>query len=245
MLGLAGVLALTPALAAETFTIKIENLSPNVLTPVPFISHNGSFNLFDGGSAASSAVEVLAEDGVPSDVEGLAVAAQGAGDVLDYAIAFGPGAPPVLPPGTSVTVNVDADLAHPWLSYLSMLAISNDAFIGGAAGDGAIDLFPGGNPLVGSFVLTHLDVWDAGTEVNDELAAHVPALGAGLDAGVAEGGVITRPHPGLLGVGDIPGGANWIGGDVARITITPEPASVLLVALGGLAICRRRRGAVG
>jgi hypothetical protein len=228
-------LASQPA-AAEQFEITIENLSPNVLTPAPFIAHDAGFDLFDSGSMVSAEVELLAEDGIPDGVVDLATG--GLGDtVADFGVA---GSMPIHP-GESASVMIETDMAHPYLSFASMLAFSNDGFIGWAYGDGAKDLFPGGTPFMGVFMVTPDGVWDAGTEVNDELAGHVPALGAPLGAGVDEHGVLMRPHGGILGVGDIPIERNWTGGDVARITIVPEPASLALLGLGSLLLGMRRR----
>jgi hypothetical protein len=75
-------------------------------------------------------------------------------------------------------------------------------------------------------------VWDAGTEVNDELAANVPALGGA--GSVDENAVVSIPHQGIQGVGDIPLGNDWTGGPVARITIVPEPSSAVLMSIAGL-----------
>jgi hypothetical protein len=207
-----------------------------VLTPAPFIAHDASFDLFDSGWMVSADIELLAEDGVTDGVVGLAKGAKG-GAVLDFGVA---GNAPI-GPGESATAVIEADLAHPYLSFASMLAFSNDGFIGWAYGDGALDLFPGGSPFSGDIIITPDGVWDAGTEVNDELAAHVPALGAPLGAGVDEDGVLLRPHQGILGIGDIPIERNWIAGDVARITIVPEPTSLALLGLGALLLVTRRR----
>ena len=203
-----------------------------MLTPAPFITHSGAFDLFDAGGSASPELEELAEDGVFGGVEGLATAQLG-GAVADVQVAFGPGPGPITP-GQSAMVSVNADPAHPLLSFASMLAFSNDAFIGGAAGDGAIDLFPGGSPFSGVIMVMPGDVWDAGTEVNDELAANVPALGGA--GGVPENGLITGNHPGILGTGDIGLDKAWAGDPVARITIVPEPSSLILAAVGLLGV---------
>ncbi len=230
---------LCSGVAADEFEITIENLSPNVLTPVVLITHDNGFDLFDTGQAASGALERLAEDGDPSQVITLATGSVGT-TVSDVAT-VSPGVP--IGPGGSASVTIQADTAHPLLSFASMLAVSNDAFIGVATGDGAIDLFPGGAAFNGVVVVTDSDVWDAGTEVNDELSTSVPGLGAGVDAGDVEGGVITIPHAGIGGLDDIPSSRNWVGGDVARITITPEPTSAALMGLGaiGSLMMRRRR----
>jgi hypothetical protein len=233
---LCGLSVMALPAAAEQFQITIENLSPNVLTPAPFITHDAKFDLFDSGMTASAEIELLAEDGVPDGVLSLAKSGLG-GMVADFAVA---GAGP-LGPGESATVIIEADPAHRYLSFASMLAFSNDGFIGWALGDEARDLFPGGTPFMGEIIITPKGVWDAGTELNDELAAHVPALGAPLGAGVDEYGVLSRPHAGILGIGDVPIERNWTGGDVARITIVPEPASMALLGLGALLLGTRRR----
>jgi hypothetical protein len=222
---------LTSATQAEQFQITIQNISPNVLSPAFFGTHDGTWNLFDEGAAASAAVEAVAESGNTAPMVADAMAAPG---VLGYGVA---GAAPLMT-GQSATTTLMADMAHPWLSFASMMGVSNDGFIGAAIADGAIDLFPGGMPFNGVIVLTHLDVWDAGTEVNDESAMSVGALG-GM-GGIDENGLITKPHPGILGIGDIPLSYNWFPGDVAMITITPEPTSVALLAVAVLVLRRRR-----
>ena len=221
------------AATAAQFQITVTNLSPNVLSPVPFVAHDSGFDLFDEGAAASAAIEAVAEGGDPTGVVNMAQAALG-GTVAGHAVA---GAAPLMT-GQSATVTLNAEMTHPWLSFVSMMGISNDAFIGHTTGDGAINLFPGGMPLMGTIIITPANVWDSGTEVNDESATTVGALGG--SGGVDQFGVITRPHPGILGIGDIPLGVNWTGGDVAMIHIVPEPTMLTLIAAGGLLLRRRR-----
>ena len=188
---------------------------------------------------ASGNLERLAEDGIFANI--VAQANWAGAAVLDVQVA---GGAPIGPLG-SATVTIQADLAHPWFSHASMLAFSNDAFIGAAFGDGAINLFPGGLPFAGQLLIQPGDVWDAGTEVNDELAVNVPGLGAGVEAGVPEGGVIVRGHPGILGVGGISSDKDWRAGPVAQITFIPEPSTLtMLAAIGSLGVLvgiRRRR----
>jgi hypothetical protein len=236
-------LGASSAEAAMAFRVTLTNQSSNVLTPAPFISHNSSFDLFSAGDSAGNnanptAVQMLAEGGDTTGVVAMAEAAKMAGGVLDFQIA---GMAPITP-GNSETISLLADELHSMMSFMSMLAVSNDAFIGGAYGDGAISLYSSGAPVFGSYSLLDSNVWDAGTEVNDELAVNVPALmGAGS---VDENGVIAIPHAGILGIGDIDPSFDWRGAVVAEISVAPVPipGAVLLLGSGliGLVGLRRR-----
>lgn len=244
-----GIALSTQSAMATYLRITLNNLSPNVLTPAPFITHDSSFDLFDQNSSASPAVEALAEGGDTSGVVALAAFAKGSGSVLDYKIAANGG--PIFP-AMSATVDIKADPSHRWLSFLSMFAVSNDAFIGGTTGDNAIELFSGATPLYNTYFIAPADVWDAGTEVNDELRVNVPGAFGGT-GGVDENGVITNNHPGIAGIpgmDHIPSSFDWTAGNpayVASITISkspvPEPATMVLFGAGlaGLAGFSARR----
>lgn len=212
---LATVLILCTAVAANaaTYKVTIENLCPNVLSPVVFITHNRNFDFFAENLPASSALEALAETGNGS---GIVQMAENAGSsVRDVVVT--PGG--IIFSGESRTIIIKADASRSMLSFAAMIGISNDAFIGASLNDGAISLRDPGLIKCKTVAVNYMDAWDAGTEVNDELATSVGALGAGPQDGVPEYGVVTKPHPGILGIGDIPIEVNWIGYDVARITI--------------------------
>lgn len=233
VVGLAAIAGMASVASADFFEITIENVSGNVLTPTAFMTSNANFDVFDQGAAASAEVELMAEGGVLTGYDSLVAAA--GDDVLGYEIT---GDGPIMP-GESRTITIEADMDRPYLTFASMLAFSNDAFIGTAYGDGELNLFHNGQPLYADFTVSWLDVWDSGTEVNDELAENVPALGG--DGSVDEGGVIFQPHNGIMGVGDVTLDRDWYGFDVARVTITPAPGSVALIGLGGLVMLRRSR----
>lgn len=48
--------------------------------------------------------------------------------VFETGVAFGPGDPPVIPPGQSASVMVEATPKYRWLSVVGMLATTNDSF---------------------------------------------------------------------------------------------------------------------
>jgi hypothetical protein len=241
----------TTASAAVEITVTIENLAPadgNWLTPVWGGFHDGGYDLFDPGSAASPGLERIAEDGnamvlreefgagAPSGVDGM----------------IG-GAP--IAPGDVVTQTFTVDAANRFFSYASMVLPSNDAFVGNADAMGVAVFGEDGTFTGADFFLTGDMVWDAGTEVNDELPENTAFFGqAAPDTGVPEGGVVAL-HPGFLGSLGNPGtpsilgdpqfaGADFTipGYPIARVTIVPAPGALALLGLAGLAGPRRRRG---
>jgi len=142
--------------------------------------HDGSFDIYDRdvplgaeGLVPSPAVERLAEDGTTGAIT----------DAFDalipgapQATMFGPAGP--LAPGdsSSVTLQVDPSIDR-YFSYASMLIPSNDAFIANGS-PFAHELFNEAGRFVGStFVVAGSEVLDAGTEVNDEIAANTAFLG--------------------------------------------------------------------
>jgi len=259
---LCGIALVAGASSASALTVKFtisNNSAPGgvTLTPLYLGLHDGSFDAFDVGSAASAGVELLAEDGDFSAVaaERLAVAPNSQGGAI-----FGPLAPnpPVLLPGQSNSVELQINAnQNSFLTYLSMILPSNDQFIGN---DDALALFDGSGNFLGDQVIevTGADVYDAGTEENTGFGAPFNANG-----GVATdtiGGVITQ-GPGIseffgvetaAGFTVDPSAANFAGSkpfSVATITITavPVPAALPLLAsafgIMGFVAHRRRKTA--
>jgi len=250
---------------AQQVRVTVTNNAPSggvALTPVWFGFQDGSFDTFEVGNAASPGLESIAEDGSPVALSNAFNAAITGG--VDGAIAFqtpGGGRPILGGETTSATFTVGS---NNFVSYASMLLISNDYFIGN---NNALDI---SSVLAGAGALSFdvNAVYDAGTEVNDfasSAANGAPFFGlgggqTGPNQGADENGVVsllsTTGDPfasfaniGLLGPGGVP--ANFNFNDVtlyprgiATITISavPEPGS--LTALAGLAcfgVLRRRR----
>ena len=242
-------LSATGASALEV-TVTIENLAPvdaTWLTPVWVGFHDGSFDIYNSGEAASAALESLAEDG-----DSTALAASFTGSA--QGVLFGPGGP--IAPGEIASFTIDIDPNDPMSSYFSYAAMvlpSNDAFI--ANGNPlAHQVFDAqGNFTAVDFFIGGAQVLDAGTEVNDELPMNTAFFGqAAPNTGVSEGGVVGL-HPGFLpaGSGGILDDAMFANGDFSRldypvaqvrISAVPLPAGVwlLMSALGGLLVARRK-----
>ena len=175
--------------------VTIKNTSETggtFLTPAWFGFHDGSFDLFNVGRAASVGLERLAEDGdtAPLGAELLAADADGQGFVV-----MGAAGPIATQETTSAIFSVDGD-SNPFVSFGSMIIPSNDAFIG--TGD-AVELFDANGRFRGETTIKFAgeDAYDAGTEVNTELdAAFINQTAP--NTGVNESGVV-HSHPGFNG----------------------------------------------
>lgn len=208
------VLASSQAMAVEV-QVTVENLSPEgglYLTPLWVGFHDGSFDIYDRGQAASVGLERFAEDG---DFGALrdAFADTGGFDMVILNPEGFPGAP-VFDPGLSSREVFDLDpVSNRFFSYGAMILPSNDAFI--ANGDPqAIELFDEAGAFNGpiSFVVYGNEVLDAGTEDNTELDAAFFNQTA-PDTGVTSNGVVEL-HPGFNGSAGNPDGTpvNFLGG---------------------------------
>ncbi|MEM8931353.1 MAG: spondin domain-containing protein [Acidobacteriota bacterium] len=197
------VLVALPAAALEV-EVTVENVSPDAgtfLAPIWIGFHDGSFDSYDGGVSADGfpGLEQLAEDGNTAVLsDDFAARLPG----FAQATLFGPAAPPLFP-GESTSARFDLDPTQRYFSYASMILPSNDAFVanGNPLAHRVFD--PNGNFTPVSFYVVGAEVNDAGTEVNDEIAANTPGLGQmAPNTGTAEGGVVTD-HPGFLDGGNV------------------------------------------
>ncbi|NET05243.1 MAG: PEP-CTERM sorting domain-containing protein [Symploca sp. SIO2B6] len=282
---LSSTMTMTSTANAITLNLSVENLSPEngaVLSPVWFGLHDGTFNTFDPGSPASSAIEAIAEDGLTglefstpgfsfdntpleglnlnntpiplsSTIANLFTQSSGTtndviqGKIFENALGLFPG------DAATVKINLDDNLIanNRFFSYVSMLIPTNDGFIGD---DEPIEIFDAeGNFIGADFIVLGSDVWDAGTEVNDESLSSLPFSLEVLAQGEDENGVVEK-FPGFTGdeiFSFIPSlsNADFTVEDyqVARIRVTqvtesvPEPTTTIgLFALGGLFVLRRR-----
>lgn len=216
-------------------TVTVENLlgeGGTFQTPVWFGFHDGqNFDLFDQGSAASSGLERLAEDGSIEAISAEFVAQTGPGGV--DATVFGAGG--AIAPGERArqTINVTDAQGQGFFTWGTMVIPSNDAFL--AVPDDALadPIFDEDGNFIGPLVIERSgsDVLDAGTEVNNELGAAFLNQTA-LNQGTTEGGVVGS-SPGFNGSAGNPDGApvNILSGDAqtaAGTIIDPNVADFTL-----------------
>lgn len=240
--------------------VTVENLAPEFgtyQTPFWVGFHNGGWDGFNAGSGASAALERLAEDGNVSPFSDM-FNASGNG-ALD---GFIPGPDGVYAPGgiASAIFSIDTDDPQArYFSFASMVIPSNDAFVGNDDPLAHQIFGKNGKFLGADFFLTGANVWDAGSEFNDEIPENTAFFGqTEANTGVTENGVI-RQHAGYIGSFGNPGGTQSILADpqfagadftlpgypIARITISAVPAPGALALLGFAGVFgkpRRRRG---
>ncbi|MEM1126822.1 MAG: spondin domain-containing protein [Bacteroidota bacterium] len=195
------------------------------LAPIAYAIHPITVNFFEPGVAASEGIERSAEDGDPSVLatELASVEAVRAFGVTNTPVgADGPG--PIFP-GGAYTFTFTAEPGD-YLSFATMFVQSNDLFY--AFQPQGLRLFPGGNPISGD-VTDQLELWDAGTEVDEE-----PGIGlnqaprqTGPDMGDDENGVIVEIPNG--GMND---GFTYPTRDqVIRVTVTPVETTPFVVRI--------------
>ncbi len=189
------------------FEITITNITEGqTFTPILVASHKKGVKLFTLGEPASVELEVLAEDG---DTEPLKASLLRNPDVKD---AIDSGAS--LPPGQSVTLKVRTGGAFNHVSVAAMLVPTNDGFFALNGVEGPI-----GNRTLTLFS----PAYDAGTEADDELCAHIPGppnvcQGEGFNLDRDDGDFV-HIHAGIHGIGDLSAAKFDWRNPVAKITI--------------------------
>ena len=196
----------------DTVRVTITNTTSQPVSPPLLVSHDGSFTPFYVGEPASPELTLLAEDGAATRLAEVAGIGSGVRGVV---VADGG-----LAPGASVTLEIAAGEGA-ILTLITMLVTTNDAFAVWSAyahdGTMAMDgMAPMSDGMMAKQGVQHdgvVRVYDAGTEANTEVCAHIPGPPCG-SKGVratdgAEGAV--GPHGGILGVGDLdPQVVGWL-----------------------------------
>ncbi len=130
-------------------------------------------------------LEGLAEDGDPSGLDGTLKGLTGLIATGVFNTPTGAGGPGPLLPGNTYTFSFEAEEGD-YLNFATMLVHSNDLFY--AFDDNGIALFNNRTAVTGNLT-SSIQLWDAGTEVNEYPGAgnNQPARG-GADSGVDENG---------------------------------------------------------
>jgi hypothetical protein len=180
-----------------SFTVRIENVGDadqsalsTPFAPGVWVVHTTADPLFSAGQAdRGDGLEALAEDGDPSGLAAAVASQTGVSANGVFNTPVGAAEPGVLLPGEAYEFTVAA-VPGDMLSFATMFVQSNDLFY---APDGAgIPLFNSDGTPVSGDVTGQIQLWDAGTEVNQE-----PGVGpdqaprqAGPDTGPDENGVV-------------------------------------------------------
>lgn len=180
----------------RTFTVTIQNVStaatlqPGALPDRTAPLSPGAWAVYDDGSIfnlnqeANLAVERLAEEGMPDLITADLNAATWVEDNGEFSAPAGANGP-VIGSGESVTFTFDANPGDQ-LQIMTMFGNSNDWFY--AFGNGGLDLFDNDNDPVSGDVTAELELYDAGTELDE-----MPGLG-----------VTQKPdHPTTINIGPV------------------------------------------
>lgn len=209
-LAVLGGVAAVPAVAdagwgsqpTATYRVTIENTSTGFqpLSPAGVVVHGRRTAVWSVGAPASNAVAAVAEDA------NLPVFVDTYSQVTGVRDAFVGGAAP-FGPGDSATFEFEARRGER-ISLVSMLVNTNDAF----TGLDSVKL-PSGTGVY------EVGAYDAGSEVNNESASHIPGPAGGNPfVRDPEGGVVTH-HGNVQGGADLDPAVHGWEGPVARITI--------------------------
>ena len=187
-------LTVTPLETAE-FTVRIENVSTGTtltpsdgsmqavpLAPGVWVVHADEAPLFTSGTAdRGRGLEAVAEDGNPAMLLDAVAAKVGFGGAVFNTPEGASDPAPIGPGGVYSFTLVAAPGAR--LSFATMFIPSNDLFYG--PDENGIALFnPDGTPVSGD-VTAQVQLWDAGTEANEEpgVGANQAQRQAGADTG--------------------------------------------------------------
>jgi len=266
-LGIPALFAVASAASAGSIDLKFTNNSGFLATPVYTGFHDGSFDAFEEGAAASAGIELVAELPIPpfvgQEVNGTTITNTLAAERLAAApnsqggFIFGPNGPVADGEVGRATFNIADPATNRYASFFAMFVPSNDTFIGNDDPLAYAIFDMAGEIIEQTIEITAGSIWDAGTEVNQLFGAAAP--GQEITLGDDEGGVIRQLLDitgssggdgfddletlfGVAGAGDITADTVLFTIDVSA-TPVPVPASALLLmgSVGGAAVWARRQ----
>ncbi len=185
------------------YKITVTNVTKGQpLTPAVVAVHSASFKMFKLGEEASEGLKRLAEDGVTTDL-----VKELKGHPAVKATATGSG---VVLPGQSTEILVNSAKVG-YISLATMLARTNDAFAAGR--------FLRVPAKKGHKVAYHLSVYDAGSEINSESCADIPAPPCDSHNVGPDGEGFVHSHPGVYGIADLQVLRDSFGKAAAKVVI--------------------------
>ena len=242
------VLSTAASAAPVTLKVTIANLAPAnsvSFAPLRLGFNNGSFDAFNNNQVATAPIISVAEGGSGSDWLPAFAAA-------DPTATLGSIGGALLPGQTSSAMFTVDGVVNKFFTFGSMVIPSNDYFIGNDSPT-RFQLFDaGGNLVLHTIDQLARDIWDAGSELFDPLAAAFLVVGNN-NLRTPQNGVVNFDFAELTGFNGLTTAAGYVftsalaaDTNVYRIRFEqiPEPGSYGLVSAGLLAVgwvSRRRR----
>lgn len=199
-----GVLEKSKSSTAE-YEVTVENLTPagsQPLSPPVLAVHSSSFRLFKKGKYASDELAQVAQDAFNDP---LVTLLNNSPKVFNVVVGGD-----AIPPGSSATYNISAEKKYKKLSMVTMLVNTNDGFTG-------VDKLK--LPKKGTKTY-YLKAYDAGSEENTELKAHIPGPCCGNKFAGNSTSEKIRLHNGITGNGELDPDVYGWDEPVAKLTIT-------------------------
>ncbi len=193
-----------------TFELEMTNLTNGQpFSPIAFVMHDEEA-VWEIGTAASDSLEQLAESGNSEMVRG-----------LDFVLAETSSPSPLIPgETTTLQLSFEQSTNPRYVSVLTMLVNTNDAFIG-------VNKFDISQLSLGNSQSFYSRAYDAGTEANSELAGTIPGpadMGEGFNV-IRDDTDYVAFHPGVVSnddglTGSVLSEAHRFDNPVAKITLT-------------------------
>jgi hypothetical protein len=253
LLALVVVVVACRASVAQSVQIRVtvENLAPAnsiAFAPLRIGFNSGVYDSFNNGQAASAAIISVAEGGSGADWFPAFAAADPTATL--GTVVPNPAGP--LTPGLTGSAIFTVDPAiNPFFTFASMVVPSNDYFIGNNSPT-QYQLFDAMGDLAITSITQHgREIWDAGSETTAAANAAFLAIGDN-DLRTPQNGVVSFDFADLAAFNGLTTAAGYTfdsqltaDTEVYRISfaVVPEPATLGLLALGGvgLAMVARRR----